>query len=342
VMAVLVGLRRLQTLASYKVLLDFSSRHAGAFRQEIGVMLVSAGFDALPALIYGRGSKDEELHMFAVKWIRDMGNPLLGEQVRAIENPRRLAQLLEAYASVRELDAVDVTVSLANHESIFVRNAARASLEAYGANAKWPLRRVYENTFSREPRDDSSFEAWREELYRHYDEARIAPEVGLFEQGIAAATKGDLEGMATLFGRVLRNEPMFPKRSEMTPGFLRLAARCEEQGRLEEARDATLLALRVAEPGSADRDRAAARLRWIEAEVNRLGGAADAELYAEIARMDPQNTDAAALAAELGAGDPRARGLPRKAMLISLFVFFSAFLAVRRAGLFGREREPAE
>ena len=59
--------------------------------------------------------------------------------------------MLEAYASVNELDAVDVTLSLANNESVFVRQAARACLVSYGKNAKWSVRRTYENTFWQEP-----------------------------------------------------------------------------------------------------------------------------------------------------------------------------------------------
>lgn len=336
VMTLLVALSKLNTMAAYKVMLDFSLRHAGAFRREVGDMLVAAGFDALPALVYGRGSKNQELHMFAVKWIRDMGNPLLGEQITGIENPRRLAQLLEAYASVREMDAIDVTVSLTNHDSIFVRNAARKCLEVYGANAKWQIRRTYENTFSREPPDDSSFEQWRAEIYRHYDQARIAPEMGLFKQGLDLAERGDLEGMAAKFAEVLRDEPMFPRRHEMATGFLELAALREEQEALDTARDATLLALRVAQPGSPEHGRAQARLKWIEAEVNRKAGAVDPVLYARIAEMDPDHGEAASLARELAVDDPRMRNLGRKAVMISLLVFLAAILVIRRTGLLGR------
>jgi hypothetical protein len=338
VMTLLVALSKLNTMAGYKVMLDFSLRHAGAFRREIGDMLVSVGFDALPALVYGRGSKDQELHMFAVKWIRDMGNPLLGEQITGIENPRRLAQLLEAYASVREMDAVDVTVSLTNHDSIFVRNAARKCLEVYGANAKWQIRRTYENTFSREPSAESSFEQWRAEIYRHYDQARIAPEMGLFEQGLDLARSGDLEGMAARYAEVLRNEPMFPRRHEMAAGFIELAALRERQERLDGAREATLLALRVARHGSEEHGRAQARLKWIEAEVNRKAGAVDPVLYARIAEMDPDHGEAASLAQELAIDDPRLRNLGRKAVLISLFVFLTAILVIRRIGMLGRRR----
>jgi len=333
IVTMLDALGQLDSIAAHKVLLDFSLRHAGAFRQVVGRRVVAAGFDALPALVYGRGSKNQELHMFAVKWIRDMGNPLLGEQIGGIENPRRLAQLLEAYASVRDFDAVDVTLSLTNHDSIFVRNAARKCMEVYGANSKWQLRRTYENTFAREPAQDSSFEQWRSELYQHYDEARIAPEMGMFEQGLALAESEDFEGMAGKYAVVLGNEPMFPRRHEMANGFIDLAAWHERQDRLDDARDATLLAMRVAQPGSTEHGRAQSRLKWIEAEVNRLGGAVDPTLYAQIAQMDPDNGEAASLASELGVNDPRLRNLGRKAVLISLFFFLAAVLVIRRVGL---------
>jgi hypothetical protein len=339
VMTMLVALSKLNTLAAYKVMLDFSLRHAGSFRREVGAMVVAAGFDALPALIYGRGSKDEALHMFAVRWIRDMGNPLLGEQIGRIENPRRLAQLLEAYASVRDFDAIDVTLSLTNHDSIFVRNAARKCMEVYGANAKWQIRRTYENTFAREPVEGTTIEQWRTELYEHYDQARIAPEMGLFKQGLDLAASEDLEGMAQKFAEVLRNEPMFPRRHEMAVGFLDLAVVHEEPGRLDRARDAILLALRVAQPGSEEHGRAQARLKWIEAEVNRLAGAVDPVLYARIAEMDPDHDEAARLARELSVDDPRLRNLPRKAVLISLFLFLAAVLVIRRVGLLGKDEE---
>jgi hypothetical protein len=333
IMAILVALRSLNTMAGYKVMLDFSLRHAGAFRQEIGAMMVASGLDALPALIYGRGSKSEELHMFAVKWIRDMGNPLLGDQIRGIKNPRRLAQLLEAYASVNELDAVDVTVSLTNHDSIFVRKAARKCLESYGVNAKWTLKRTYENTFSREPPESGGVESWREELYAHYDQARIAPAMGMFKRGLKHAEQDQLEEMERLFRQVLRDEPMFPRRHEMAPGFLELAARFEENEQLSQARAMSLLALRVADPRSAEHGRAQASLKWIEAEVNRRGGAVDLELYEQISRMDPDHDEASGMADDLAAGGPGFGKLGLKAAVIALFVFLAAVLVVRRIGV---------
>jgi hypothetical protein len=105
--------------------------------------------------------------MFSVKWIRDLGDPLLSQQVK-IKNPRRLAQLLEAYASVRDLDVIDVTLTLTNHESDFVRRAARACVRAFAENAKWPARRIYENTFAKEPPESMDVSKILDELFDYY------------------------------------------------------------------------------------------------------------------------------------------------------------------------------
>jgi hypothetical protein len=332
VMAMLGALLAQNTMAAYKVVLDFSPRHAGVFRQTIGEMLVARGYDALPALVYGRGSKDPELHMFAVEWIRDMGNPLLGEQVNRIENPRRLAQLLEAYASVKELDAIDVTVSLTNHESAFVRQAARRCVEAYGANARWPVRRLYENTFGREPATGTDLPQWTEELYDRFDGQRLAGTSAAFAAGRAAAAAGDLDKMDALYRQVLREAPMFPNRHEMAAGFLALARRRAADDRADEASAATRIAARVARPGSEEARVAEARLRWLEAETGRSGGAPDARLYEEIANADPDNGDARGWADRLSGKGRDVRALVIKGLVVSTLLFVAVLVAYRRFG----------
>ncbi len=330
IVSMLVALWNLDTMSGYKVILDFSGRHAGIFRKEIGRMMVRRGFDGLPALIYGRGSSNQELHMFAVKWIRDMGNPLLGEQIRGIGNPRRLAQLLEAYASVNELDAVDVTLSMAAHDSVFVRRSARACLTDYGKNAKWAIRRTYENTFAQEPPDGGSVDSWLARLYQHWDSERIADELQAFNLGLEHRKKGELEEMEALFSMVLRNEPMFDRRHEMAAGFLERAAVLEEDERLQEARAATLLAARVARTNTEEARLAKARLDWLEAEANRVGGALDQDFYRQVLQEDPEHKGASRWAFAFAQQGWNLRQDGFKVVVVSLLVFFSLFLVYLR------------
>jgi len=339
VMSMVSALLAQNTMAAYKVVLDFSPRHAGVFRQTIGEMLVAKRFEALPALVYGRGSANPELHMFSVKWIRDMGDPLLGEQVNGIDNPRRLAQLLEAYASVKELSAVDVTVSLTNHESVFVRQAARKCIEVYGANARWPMRRLYENTFGEEPADGTDTPDWASALYEKFDTQRLAGTAAIFEKGRAAFESGDLAQMDSLYRQVLAEAPMFPKRGEMASGLLAYASKLEDDDKPAQARAAVMLAARVAHPSSKEASLARARLDWFEAEENRKGGAPDVELYRRIAAADPDNEDAKKLAERLAASGTTTAHFVYKALTVSLLLFFAVLVAYRRFGARLRRRD---
>ncbi len=327
--AMLVALNQLNTMAGYKVMLDFSGRHAGAFRSMIGELLVKQGLKALPALIYGRGSRDAELHMFAVKWIRDMGNPLLSEQLVGITDSRRLAQLLEAYASVNELNAIDVTLSCTNHDSLFVRRAARRCLEVYGKNARWSVFREYQNVFAEDPDPDEDVARWLERLYAVRDEAREAADVRLFETGSAHAKAGRFAQMADAWGQLLAGSPLHEERARMARGYLDWARQLESDGDADRASAMYRMALRLADNDSADYRSAHARLAFVRAEANRASGAVDVTLYRELSLVD----DGPAMKRSLRnflAGEGSGRRALLRVFLVSLFIFIAALLVYRR------------
>ena len=328
-LALLEALSRIDTMAGYKVMIEFSPRHAGVFRSIIGKMLVSHGMNIMPALVYGRGSKDREIHMFSVKWIRDLGDPLLSEQVK-IENPRRLAQLLEAYASVNDLDTIDVILAFTNHSSAFVRAAARGSIAAFGRNAFWPARRQYEITFGEEPPSEMDVDGVLTALYKHYDSRRLAPSRERFAEGMTAFSKGKLEEMATAFHEVLRQAPMFPRRGEMAEGFAALAdAYDDDEAEKKEA--ALMMVLRVSEDdASAVRRRAEARLLWLRAKPLREAGLAAPEFYHRILTLDPAFEPAEEMLQRLRPDAPSRGHLIGKAFLVSLIIFLGGLLLILR------------
>lgn len=333
--ALLEALDGLDTLAAYKVLMEFAPRHAGVFRREIGEMITAHGLSALPALVYGRGAEDKEVRMFAVAWIRDMGDPRLSEQV-GIKNPRRLAQLLEAYASVNELGAIDVTLAMTNHDSLFVRAAARECLERFGVNVKWPARRLYENTLGAEPPEELDTPQILEALYRRFDQKRLEKMNDLFTEGRRAWQRGDYARMSEKFRRILFLQPMYPRRGEMALGFFLAGEKLEDEGDLEGASNAYRLAVRVAEPGSEKAQKAEARLKWLRAEALLKGGIADVEMYRFVVEADPENQEAAArLSALEGRALPwgelllKSAGIGLVLFILSLLVW-GRILATRR------------
>jgi tetratricopeptide (TPR) repeat protein len=329
VLTMLTALDALDTLAAYKVMIEFSPRHAGVFRHEIGRMLIAHGVDVMPALIYGRGSKSEEIHMFSVKWIRDMGNPLLSEQVK-IKNPRRLAQLLEAYASVNELDAIDVTLSLTNHQSVFVRAAARSALRVYGRNALWPARRKYENTFNEEPANDASVESVLKALYKHFDKKRLMATEKIFTKGLGLYRKGKLPEMEQAYREVLSKEPLFPRRGEMAEGFLALSRSYSEKGESALAKKALLTALWVSEPESDIARQIEARQLWLRAEELKKAGLATPGVYQRILELDPTHEGAAEMLATLVPQENGRSKIIVKAVIVSFIIFLAAILVFLR------------
>jgi hypothetical protein len=329
VLATLLALNDLDTLAGYKVMIDFSPRHAGVFRHEIGNLLVANGMRVMPALVYGRGSKNDAIHMFAVKWIRDMGNPLLSEQLK-IKNPRRLAQLLEAYASVNELDAVAVTLSMANHSSLFVRRAARSALKAYGRNALWPARRQYENTFSKAPKADMAVESILAELYKHYDDQRLETTMKRFEEGLTARKAGDFAAMEAAYRDVLKKAPMFKRRGDMAEGFLALSETLDDDQEKKKREAALKMALRVARPDSKEARLARARLLFQEAEVFREAGLVAPDTYERILVLEPNHQGAREVRDDL---QPVEQGMGRvlkKALIVSAIIFIVGLLVYFR------------
>lgn len=329
VLAMLNALDDLDSLAGYKVMMEFSPRHAGVFRHEIGRMLVAHGMKVMPALIYGRGNADKEIHMFAVKWIRDLGDPLLSEQVK-IDNPRRLAQLLEAYASVNDLDAIDVTLALTNHRSSFVRNGARSALRAYGRNALWPARRQYENTFSRVPDNDATVEEVLAELYQHYDKQRLGKSMQLFERGQRLFLEGKLEEMSEVYQEVLKRAPMFPRRGEMAAGFLAYSNTFDTEGEEIRRVAALKMALRVAEEESREAKLAKGDLLWLQTERLRRSGLVAPEIYERILALNPEHSGAQAMLKELDSERGGRTRLIPKAMIVSFILFLASVLVYAR------------
>ncbi len=332
-LTLLHALSALNTMAAYKTMIEFSPRHAGVFRQEVGRLICSHGMDAMPALVYGRGSKNSEIHMFAVKWIRDLGDPLMSDQVK-IENPRRLAQLLEAYASVNDLSTIDVILSMTNHPSLFVRAAARASIAAFGRNGYWPARRQYENVFGQEPDESMQVEAILSALYKYYDNRRLSESFTLFTKGKEAFKAGHLSEMEKAYREVLKKEPMFPQRGEMAEGFSALADSFDEDD-AEKKEAALRMVLRVSDDNtSATYCSAEARLLFLKNAPLRAQGLVAPSLYRRISALDPNSKEAKRISESLNPSEKGKSSLVLKALLVSVSIFVGAlliFFRLRRA-----------
>lgn len=324
------------TLTAYKGLIDFSPRHAGTLRAEVGRLLVKAGLDALPALLYCRAHPEPETRMFCVRWIRDMGDPLLSEQVLGITNPRRLAQLLEAYCAINDLSAVDVTLSLTNHSSLFVRRAARACIERYGNNAKWGAMRAYENNLGKAPPETAHVQELLNALYTHYDDNRLAKVHTLLDKAREELRRGRLEEMANSYRKALAEAPSFARDEELSAGLVKLTDQYQKQGKREESLFWARLSSWLLEPESADLE----RLRALQIH-SALREAKGKEIVSEahyrgLLSLDPHMSSARYwLEVNKDEGFQAERALS-KSLMVSFILFLTAMLV--RSWLLSRSK----
>lgn len=338
--ALLRALAARNTMAAYKTLIDFSPRHAGILRAEIGRLMTTSRLEALPALVYCRAHPDQETRMFCVRWIRDMGDPLLSEQVLGINEPRRLAQLLEAYGAVNDLDAIDVTLSLTNHPSLFVRRAARACIAKYGNNAKWGVMRAYENNLGKEPDEGAEVENLISELYAHYDSTRLSKVHARLEQAEDLRKSGELKEMAVLYRAALAEAPSFARTNDLSTALAELAQQQESRGSLDDALSTFRLARWLLEPESPQARRA--RALQLQAAVQAAHGreVVAAAQYKQILALDSSRSSARDwLEANDTQGFHSARAFS-KTLKVSFIVFLAAMLV--RGWLLSRRRRAEE
>ncbi|MCU0663648.1 MAG: hypothetical protein MUC50_15135 [Myxococcota bacterium] len=319
-----------RTLAAYKALIDFSPRHAGTLRAEVGRLLVGQGLSALPALVYCRAHPEEETRMFCVRWIRDMGDPLLSEQVLGIDSTRRLSQLLEAYCAVNDLDTVDVTFSLTNHSSSFVRRAARACIERYGNNSKWGVMRAYENTFGKEPPEGALVATLLQELYDHYDANRLVKVHALLERAHEKLGQDRLEEMAELYKAALAEAPSFARDEKLTAGLVALVGKYERAGDAEKALALARFTSWLLESGGTQQR----SMRALQLEDGLRSAQGDqivsAAQYHQLLSLDPQRESARKW---LDANEPKGFHAARavsKSLMVSFILFLATMLVRRR------------
>jgi len=125
-------------------LVKVAGDHNGAFRPEITRQLRALGDKSVPALIETRKDSSSELRHWAYNQLEAMGKRIPGDAVQTKDN-QVLADVLHAYGTIHDLDAVPVILSFVSSDRVQVRTAARESLTSFGQDAVWKLREAYAN-----------------------------------------------------------------------------------------------------------------------------------------------------------------------------------------------------
>lgn len=314
------GIAREPTAEAGRALLALAAAYDGVLRPEVGRLVRNQVKDyALPAIIEFR-APSAAMRIFLRQLREALHRVTPGETVQLRDNAL-LAEVLRAYGSTRQSDAMQVVVSFVNNERAQVRDAARQSAEAYGALARNAMRDAYEVYEGHDPPAEWGWERVARELYAASDRRREAEVNRRLDQGLADARAGRHDEALAHFRFVLARMPAFARRGEMIEHLI-THARVLEQRDAARAQAMWRLALWVNPDGPRAREIRGAIL-FIEAERALGRGVGDPELYRAVLRVDPNNARARAQI-ERVSHEELARGRQRRRRLGALGILLLA------------------
>ncbi len=327
------SLEQLGTLDAWRALADVYALSPEMWRWELRRALTRVGPRLMPALILARGHRDAALR----RWARDGVEALrLTSPADAMqtEDLGQLGQLVLAYAEVRDLDAMPVTVGFVDHPDPPLREAARRAMERYGQNGVWQLRTAFRHKLNEEA--DLAW-GWRRtmtELWTRLDQVRLAPQSARIDAAAAALGDGRADEALSELDLVLRETPSPPRADEVASLLASIAASREDPEALRLLRRATWLA-----PDHSEAAIWRARIALLEAESDRARGVVDLDAYEAAARVPLSDAERARVAAVLEDEDTTARteaareesaGFPWSALAFLAALIFSTLVVLPR------------
>jgi tetratricopeptide (TPR) repeat protein len=290
--SVLAGSRMLAqigTVEAVRGLIDVYVRYGEFLRVDTQLEIEDLGDRALPALIEAKRHPAEKIAKWADRELDALGKGIPSEAVQS-SDLQVLSDVLRAYGRIRDPDAARIVVSFANSERAQVREASRQAIAMLGEVGAWQLRDTYETVVGKKPPRDWNWERTARELFAEFDRLRSAEVSQLFDAGVAARQKGDLETMRKAFDQVLTRSPDYQKRDELAAAYLEYAQKTQQNnasGALAAARRAERLG-----KGS-DVEKVATSLRLtLEAEELAASGIADRTLLTRALEVNPSNSQA--------------------------------------------------
>jgi hypothetical protein len=209
----------MDSLAADRVMIGFFQRGWSVWQWEARHVVGRRGLRMLPALIEGRSAGNPEVRRWAVGSIRRLGVDSVGAAVQ-MAPPAQLPDVLRAYASLSDLNAMPAVITFVDHPDAAVRDASREATASYERNAIWQLRLAYRNKLGENADLAWSWQTTMQRLFDGLDARRLGPANELLAEGLEAAQRGDWETMRERYDRALRREPLLPRRSEMAAGYV--------------------------------------------------------------------------------------------------------------------------
>ena len=284
------------TTPAMRLVVGMASDGGGSLRAELTRLVVALGEKSVAALIEARKDPSGETRTWAANALDALGKRLPGDAVQTKDN-QVLSDVLRAYGTVKDLDAVPVILSFVNSDRAQVRAAAREALGAYGQDAIWKLREAYAALTGKAANEGWTAQELAKQLFEAYDKFRLQEVYAMLDDGLAKQKGGHLAEAVAAFDKVLARQPMLDRRGEMVGGYVQYAQSIEESDR-PGAQAYLRKALRLDEAGPRAQQ-IQSELLYLEGEDLLARGIADADLFRRAVAMDPGNARASAELARL-------------------------------------------
>jgi tetratricopeptide (TPR) repeat protein len=319
VVSLIRALSHAGTTPAVRTLVLVAPDSGGVFRPELSRQVKQLGDRAIAALIEARRDPSPETRAWAGNLLEGMGKRTPADAVQTRDN-QVLADVLRAFAFVRDLDALPVILSFVNSDRTQVRVAARDATAAYGQDAIWKLREAYAVLTGEPAPEGISAADLAKKLFGEYDRFRLQEVLALVDKGLAAQSSGNLEEAVAVFDEALAQQPLLDRRAEMVSAYVAYAESIEDRDRPRAL--ATLRkALRLDEAGPRS-SHVRSEIATLEGEDLLARGIPDTEPFEQALALDPQNARARAeldrLRADTEAGKSHAWRLAAAAAVLVL------------------------
>jgi tetratricopeptide (TPR) repeat protein len=287
--ALVRALAHAATTPAARQLVLLASEAGGVLRPELSRQMKAMGDRGVAALIEAKRDPSQETRTWAGNLLEQMGKRTPGEVVQTKDN-QALADVLRAYAGIKDLDALPVVLSFVSSDRAQVRAAAREATMAYGQDAVWKLREAYAALTGDAAPDGIPAADLAKKLFEAYDRFRLQEVYALLDRGLSKQKEDKLKDAIADFDEVLARQPMLDRRAEMAPAYAAYGESLEATDR-PAALAALRKALRLDEAGPAS-SHVRSEIDTLEGEDLLAHGIADTEPFEQALALDPQNAKA--------------------------------------------------